>query len=86
MKVVRFGDFPEDEREGFYRVCKALGQDPKDFHISAEETVEPAPIPRQRVILIVDKRDANPIRINRGIIQADWVDAFERAFKARMTR
>ena len=82
MDIVKFEDFPEDERQAFFLVCKAVGQDPKDFHVSAKETPAQGLIPRQRVIVIVDKRNSKPIEIDRGL-RADWADSFQREFKAR---
>ena len=84
MDIVQFKDFPQDERTAFDQACKELRQDVNNFHVTAEETPADGIIPRKRAIVIIDRRDAHPIRIECRIIQGDWVAAWQRAFKARM--
>ena len=84
MNIVKFENFPEDEREAFYRLCKAMGQDPSCFDISAKEKLAEGLVPRQRIVVVIDSRDGWRFENNRGFIQVDWVDAFQRAFTARM--
>jgi hypothetical protein len=57
-------------------VLNELKQDPQYFHFTAEETPAKGTILVKDWIVIVDKRDIHPIRVNRGIVQTDWIDAF----------